>query len=57
MGSALGAEIATPKQNNVLGPRASYIPVGTDRQQIINLSKSNGRLEGNVCYENRSKTG
>lgn len=35
VGSVLGAEIATLKQNSVLGPCASYIPVG-DRQAANN---------------------
>lgn len=30
---------------------------GTDRQQMVNvISKPDSRLEGNVCYENRSRT-
>lgn len=57
-GSVLGAESTTPKQNHVQGPCASDILRGTDRQQIINIiSKYNSRLEGDVCYENRVKTG
>lgn len=35
VGSVLGAEIATLKQNNVLGPCASYMPVG-NRQAANN---------------------
>lgn len=49
-GSVLGAETAAQKQNNAQDPCAHYILEGTGRGQMINIiSKSNRRLEGNVC--------
>lgn len=49
-GSVLGAETAAQKQNNTQDPCARYVLEGTGRGQMINIiSKSNSRLEGNVC--------
>ena len=53
LGSVLGA--VAPKPSSVKDLCAHYILEGTGRQQMANiLSKYTGKLESNVCCENRT---
>ena len=53
LGGVLDA--VAPKPSSVKDPCAHYILEGTGRQQMANiLSKYTGKLESNVCCENRT---